>query len=94
MIRCDMNSQRDIADLADVFGFSSEELLAQSPAFGQGQVLLTGGSITTPTIAQMVTRITAEGGGLSLPRRGDWESTPRRCRIDLIGVGYGQSPTW
>lgn len=58
-----MNSPRDIADLADVFGFAPEELLAQSPGFRQGQALFAGGFIDSPTIAQMGTRITVEGGG-------------------------------
>lgn len=58
-----MNSPRDIADLADVFGFAPEELLARSPAFLQGQALFAGGFIESPTVAQMGTRITVEGGG-------------------------------
>lgn len=58
-----MNSPRDITDLADVFGFAPAELLALSPAYLQGQALFAGGFIDAPTIAQMGTRLTVEGGG-------------------------------
>lgn len=58
-----MNAPRDIAELADVFGFATEEMLAKSPAFTQGQALFAGGFIQGPTIAQMGARITQEGGG-------------------------------
>ncbi len=57
-----MNAPRDLAELADVFGFVPEELLASSSEFKQGQALFAGGFIEAPTITQMGARITEEGG--------------------------------
>ena len=57
-----MNSPRDLAELAEVFGFVPEELLLRSQHFKQGQGLFAGGFIAEPTMAQMRGRITQEGG--------------------------------
>ena len=57
-----MNSPRDLAELADVFGFAPEELLRQSASFRQGQALFAGGFVTEPTLVQMGARVTEEGG--------------------------------
>ncbi len=58
-----MNAPRDLAELADTFGFVGEHLLAESPEFRQGEALFAGGFITTPTFTRMGgARITEEGG--------------------------------
>ncbi len=57
-----MNAPRDLAELADVFGFVPPELLARSSQFRQGQALFAGGFIGEPTLVQMGDRITEEGG--------------------------------
>lgn len=57
-----INSPRDLAELAEVFGFVPEELLQRSQHFSQGQGLFAGGFIGAPTFAQMRGRITEEGG--------------------------------
>ena len=57
-----MNSPRDLAELADVFGFVPDDLLARSQQFGQGQALFAGGFIAQPTLVQMGARVTGEGG--------------------------------
>ncbi|MDQ2699232.1 MAG: ATP-binding protein, partial [Actinomycetota bacterium] len=57
-----MNSARDLDELADVFGFAPESLLARSPEFAQGQALFAGGFVSTPAVVQMGTRLTPEGG--------------------------------
>ncbi|MBV0895432.1 ATP-binding protein [Microbacterium sp. NC79] len=57
-----MNAPRDLAEVAQVFGFVPAELLSQSPAFAQGQALFAGGFVAQPTLTQMGARITEEGG--------------------------------
>ncbi|TDE97335.1 ATP-binding protein [Occultella glacieicola] len=57
-----MNAPRDLAELADVFGFVPEELLGRAASFAQGQALFAGGFISEPTLVQMGERITEEGG--------------------------------
>lgn len=57
-----MNAPRDLAELADVFGFVPRETLMVSPEFRQGQALFAGSFIATPTFTQMGARITEEGG--------------------------------
>jgi DNA helicase HerA-like ATPase len=57
-----MNAPRDLAELADVFGFVPGELLARAQQFAQGQALFAGGFIPEPTLVQMGARITHEGG--------------------------------
>lgn len=57
-----MNSARDLEELANVFGFAPESLLARSPEFAQGQALFAGGFIPAPAVVQMGSRLTPEGG--------------------------------
>lgn len=58
-----VNAPRDLAELAEVFGFASEDAIRQSAHFAQGQALFAGGFIEEPTFVQMGARITEEGGG-------------------------------
>jgi hypothetical protein len=57
-----MSTPRDIAELADVFGYAPDPLLRRSPSFTQGQALFAGGFIAQPTLVQVAQRITEEGG--------------------------------
>lgn len=57
-----MTSPRDLAELADLFGYAPPELLRQAQTFTQGQSLMAGGFITEPTVVQMASRLTEEGG--------------------------------
>jgi DNA helicase HerA-like ATPase len=58
-----VNAPRDLAELADVFGFASEAAIRRSAEFVQGQALFAGGFISAPTFVQMGERITEEAGG-------------------------------
>ncbi|MCP2638411.1 ATP-binding protein [Microbacterium sp. HD4P20] len=65
-----MSSPRDLAELADVFGFAPSSLLERSPGFAQGQALFAGGFVESPTLVQMGGRLTHEGGSdVSVPLR-------------------------
>lgn len=57
-----MSAPRDLADLAEVFGYAPESLLERSPAFTQGQALFAGGFVDQPSLVQMGARMTHEGG--------------------------------
>jgi len=57
-----MSSPRDLAELAEVFGYAPESLLARSPTFAQGQALFAGGFVDQPSLVQMGARLTHEGG--------------------------------
>lgn len=57
-----VNAPRDLAELADVFGFAGDKI-ARSQRFAQGQALFAGGFITEPTYVQMGQRVTEESGG-------------------------------
>ena len=57
-----INSPRDLVELAESFGFISEEVLNQAQDFRQGQCLFAGGFVAGTVLAQTRTRITAEGG--------------------------------
>lgn len=57
-----MSSPRDLAELADVFGYAQPELLARSPDFAMGQALFAGGFVPEPSLVQMAGRLTHEGG--------------------------------
>lgn len=57
-----MNSPNDLAELGDLFGFVPRQLLAQSSRFRQGEALLAGGFVPTPTITKVAARMTVEGG--------------------------------
>ncbi|MBC6495833.1 ATP-binding protein [Microbacterium sp. 4-7] len=68
-----VNAPRDLAELAEVFGFAPEEAIRRSQTFTQGQALFAGGFIAEPTFVQMGERLTEEAGGdVSVPLR----STP------------------
>lgn len=58
-----VNAPRDLAELADVFGFAPEPAIRKSAEFAQGQALFAGGFIAEPTFVQMGERMTEEGGG-------------------------------
>jgi DNA helicase HerA-like ATPase len=57
-----VNAPRDIAELADVFGFVGEDDIRRAQGFTQGQALFAGGFISQPTFAQMGERLTEEAG--------------------------------
>jgi len=57
-----VNAPRDIAELAEVFGFVPEEDIRQAQGFTQGQALFAGGFISEPTFVQMGGRLTQEAG--------------------------------
>lgn len=57
-----MNAPRDLAELADVFGFVSPEQIARSQNFSLGQAIFAGGFVDEPTLVQMGDRVTEEGG--------------------------------
>lgn len=58
-----MNAPRDLAEIADVFGFASDDAIRRSAQFKQGQALFAGGFISEPTFVQLGQRITEEAGG-------------------------------
>lgn len=57
-----MSSTRDLADLAQVFGYAPTELIERSPGFQQGRALFAGGFAPEPQLVQMGDRSTREGG--------------------------------
>ncbi|WP_043442620.1 ATP-binding protein [Arthrobacter sp. L77] len=57
-----MSSPRDLAELASVFGYVSPGLLDDVLHFTKGQALVAGGFITVPSVVQVGTRLTHEGG--------------------------------
>ncbi|MDR2321578.1 ATP-binding protein [Microbacterium sp. NPDC089698] len=57
-----MSSERDLAELGEVFGFAPREILERSPRFAQGQALFAGGFAAEPQLVQMGSRLTHEGG--------------------------------
>ncbi|MFP3464662.1 ATP-binding protein [Leifsonia sp. SIMBA_070] len=57
-----MNSPRDLAELADVFGFVPHQLLEQSPSFRKGEALFAGTFTDEPQLVRMGRRLTVEGG--------------------------------
>ena len=58
-----VNAPRDLAELAEVFGFAPEEAIRRAQNFQQGQALFAGGFIPQPTFVQMGDRLTEEAGG-------------------------------
>lgn len=58
-----MNSPRDLAELADVFGFVPPHLLEQSPSFRKGEALFAGAFTEEPQLVRIGRRLTVEGGG-------------------------------
>jgi DNA helicase HerA-like ATPase len=57
-----MSSQRDLDELATIFGFAPSALVDQSPLFRQGEALLAGGFAPAASVVQMRQRLTHEGG--------------------------------
>ncbi len=57
-----MNSPNDLAELGALFGFVPPQLLRQSARFRQGEALLAGGFVPTPTVVKVGDRISIEGG--------------------------------
>ena len=57
-----MSSQRDLDELATIFGFAPPALLDQSPLFRQGEALFAGGFVSAPSMVQGRQRFTHEGG--------------------------------
>lgn len=57
-----MNAPRDLAEIADVFGFVPPHLLEQSPSFRKGEALFAGAFSDEPQLVRVGRRITAEGG--------------------------------
>lgn len=57
-----VNAPRDLAELAEVFGFAPEEAIRRAQSFVQGQALFAGGFIAAPSFVQMGERLTEEGG--------------------------------
>lgn len=53
-----VNAPRDLAELAEVFGFAPEAAIQRAQTFSQGQALFAGGFIDRPTFVQMGERIT------------------------------------
>jgi len=58
-----MNAPRDLAEIADVFGFVPSYLLEQSPTFRKGEALFAGGFSDEPQLVRVGRRLTLEGGG-------------------------------
>ena len=58
-----MNAPRDLAEIAEVFGFASEDAIRRSAQFQQGQAFFAGSFISEPTFVQLGQRITEEAGG-------------------------------
>lgn len=57
-----MNSRADLDELATVFGFVPPAMLAASPYFVQGEMLLAGPFVPAPTLVRVGPRLTVEGG--------------------------------
>ncbi len=57
-----MSSPRDLAELADLFGYAPAEMLAAAQHFAQGQALFAGGFVPQPSLVQIGRRLTHEGG--------------------------------
>lgn len=57
-----MNSPRDLAELADVFGFVPRQLLDRSPTFRKGEALFAGAFVEEPQLVRIGRRLTVEGG--------------------------------
>lgn len=65
-----MNSPRDLEELALLFGFAPEEMIARTANFKQGQALFAGGFVEAPSVVQIGARLTVEGGSdVAVPLR-------------------------
>jgi uncharacterized protein len=66
-----MNSTADLAHLMHVFSFVPPSLLARATGFRQGEALVAGKLVPTPTLVRFGARVTEEGGS-DVPA--DWAS--------------------
>jgi hypothetical protein len=57
-----MNSTADLAHLTHVFSFVPPSLLARATSFTQGEALVAGKLVPTPTFVRFGARVTEEGG--------------------------------
>jgi DNA helicase HerA-like ATPase len=57
-----MNSRSDLALLAETFSFVPSPMLALSADFGQGEALVAGKLVPSPTLGRFGPRWSAEGG--------------------------------
>jgi hypothetical protein len=80
-----MNSQTDIEDLARIFSFVPHGMLSEASAFRQGEALLAGKLVPSPTIMRIGARLSAEGGSdvatswaTPAPDRKHWAGGRRR----------------
>jgi DNA helicase HerA-like ATPase len=69
-----MNSTADLAHLTRVFSFVPPSLLGRATGFRQGEALVAGKLVPTPTFVRFGARITAEGGS-DVPA--DWAAADR-----------------
>lgn len=58
-----MNAPRDLAEIADVFGFVPPHVLERSPTFRKGEALFAGAFSDEPQLVRVSRRLTVEGGG-------------------------------
>lgn len=68
-----MNSTADLAHLTHVFSFVPPSLLARATGFRQGEALVAGKLVPTPTFVRFGARISEEGGS-DVPA--DWAAPP------------------
>ncbi|HYN30110.1 MAG TPA: ATP-binding protein [Dermatophilaceae bacterium] len=79
-----MNSPADLEDLGRLFGFAPPAMLATSPNFSQGEMLLAGTFVPVPSLGRVGARLTAEGGSdVSVPVGA--RSTPGGDQPDTSG---------
>lgn len=66
-----MTSPVDLAELATIFGFVPNAMLARAARFAQGEALFAGGFTAAPTMVKMGDRLMQEGGAdVGVPTRG------------------------
>ena len=68
-----VNGAGDVDDLVSLFSHVPEAMVRSSPDFGLGQALFAGPIAPVPTVVQVTTRRTPEGGG-DVPT--DWATPP------------------
>ena len=73
-----MNSVADVGHLTEVFSFVPPSLLARATGFRQGEALVAGKVVPTPTFVRFGARVSEEGGS-DVPT--DW-ARARRRRLD------------
>lgn len=57
-----MNSASDVGHLTEVFSFVPPSLLARATGFRQGEALVAGNIVSTPTFVRFGARVSEEGG--------------------------------